>query len=307
MNSRRKVTVVATVTLALSMTLSVVVLRQVDHLRSESMLQEVLYIPSANTMKHLSLGYDGLMADLYWTRVVQYFGGKHHVKSKQYELLKPLLQITTTLDPHLTVAYEFGSVFLAQQPPEGAGDPHAAAELVKYGIQQNPDQWRLYYSLGFIYWQELHDAKGASEAFLKGSQLPGAQVWMKVMAAALAQHADDHQTARFLWTNIYENSTDNLIRQNALKRLAALRVDEDVTFLQAYIERYKQQFGHYPENVQELQTAGWVRRLPADPLGYPYQIRDGRVEVAHPDELPFITKGLPPGREASDIPKLPSN
>jgi hypothetical protein len=132
-------------------------------------------------------------------------------------------------------------------------------------------------------------------------------VWMKVMAAALAQHADDHQTARFLWTNIYENSTDTLIKQNAVKRLAALRVDEDVTFLQSYIEKYKQQFGHFPANLQELQTAGWVRRLPMDPLGYPYQIHDGRVEVAHPDELPFITKGLPPGREASDIPKIPSN
>jgi hypothetical protein len=307
MSSQSRVTAVAGLVLVISMALSVLTLRAVDRIREESTLQEVLYIPTANTVKHLSLGYDGLLADLYWTRVVQYFGGKHHLKAKQYELLKPLLQITTTLDPHLIVAYEFGSVFLAQQPPEGAGDPRAAAELVQRGIDQNPSQWRLYYSLGFIYWQELHDAKSASEAFLKGSQVPGAQVWMKVMAAALAQHADDHQTARFLWTNIYENSNDSLIKQNAVKRLAALRVDEDVTFLQAYIERYQQQFGHFPANLQELQAAGWVRRLPMDPLGYPYHIRDGRVEVAHPDELPFITKGLPPGREASDIPKVPSN
>jgi hypothetical protein len=307
MSSQSRVTAVAGLVLVISMALSVLTLRAVDRIREESTLQEVLYIPTANTVKHLSLGYDGLLADLYWTRVVQYFGGKHHLKAKQYELLKPLLQITTTLDPHLIVAYEFGSVFLAQQPPEGAGDPRAAAELVQRGIDQNPSQWRLYYSLGFIYWQELHDAKSASEAFLKGSQVPGAQVWMKVMAAALAQHADDHQTARFLWTNIYENSNDSLIKQNAVKRLAALRVDEDVTFLQAYIERYQQQFGHFPANLQELQVAGWVRRLPMDPLGYPYHIRDGRVEVAHPDELPFITKGLPPGREASDIPKVPSN
>jgi hypothetical protein len=307
MSSQNRVMLTSLLVLIASMALSVLTLRAVDRVRGESTLQEVLYIPSANTVKHLSLGYDGLLADLYWTRVVQYFGGKHHVKAKQYELLKPLLQITTTLDPHLIVAYEFGSVFLAQQPPEGAGDPMAAAELVKRGINQNPSQWRLYYSLGFIYWQELHDAKSASQAFLKGSQIPGAQVWMKVMAAALAQHSDDHQTARYLWTNIYQNSEDTLIKQNALKRLAALRVDEDVVFLQTYIERYKQQFGHFPANLQELQTAGWVRRLPMDPLGYPYQIRDGRVEVAHPDELPFITKGLPPGHEASDIPNFPSN
>ena len=307
MSERHKVTIIATFTLIVSLALSVASAQAIERLRGEATLQEVLYIPSANTLKHLSLGYRGLLANIYWTRVVQYFGGKHHRRSKQFQLLNPLLQITTTLDPKLIVAYEFGSIFLAQQPPEGAGDPQAAAELVRKGIEQNPDNWRLYYSLGFIYWQELHDAKAASEAFLKGSQIPGAQVWMKVMAAALAQHADEHETARMLWTNIYQNSDDKLIRANAVKRLAALRVDEEVTFLQGYIERYRQQFGRYPSSLSELQTAGWVRRIPVDPLGYPYLIRNGRIQVAHPDELPFITKGLPPGMEASDIPKIPSN
>ncbi|HEX6881037.1 MAG TPA: hypothetical protein VF135_11780 [Terriglobales bacterium] len=306
MRVQNRATVVATLVLVSSLTLSVFTLKAVDRLRSEATLQEVLYIPSANTVKRLSLGYDGLMADLYWTRVVQYFGGKHHVKSKQYQLLKPLLEITTTLDPHLIIAYEFGSIFLAQQPPEGAGDPKAAAQLVQYGIQQNPDRWRLYYHLGFIYWQELKDPKAASEAFLKGSEIPGAHVWMKVMAAALAGRADDRETARLLWSNIYKDSEDKMIRQNALKRLAALRVDEDVTFLQSYVERFQQQFGHSPSSLQELQASGWLRRIPVDPLGYEYQLRDGRIEVAHPEELPFITKGLPPGQKASDIPEFPS-
>ena len=102
MSSRNRVTVIATLVLVMCMGLSVLTLRAVDRVRGESTLQEVLYIPSANTVKHLSLGYNGLLADLYWTRVVQYFGGKHHVKSKQYELLKPLLQITTTLDCNLS-------------------------------------------------------------------------------------------------------------------------------------------------------------------------------------------------------------
>lgn len=300
MNRRARVTTVASLVLVTSMALSVVALRAVDSARGESTIQDVLYIPSANTVKRLSLGYDGLMADIYWTRVVQYFGGRHHTKSKEYQLLEPLLNITTTLDPHLIVAYEFGSIFLSQQPPEGAGSPQAAAELVKRGIQQNPTQWRLYYHLGFIYWQELHDPKSASEAFLKGSEVPGAAIWMKVMAAALAQHADDTKTARYLWTNIYENTDDRQIKANAVKRLAALRVDEDVTFLQRYIERYRQQFGYYPANLQELHEAGWLRRIPLDPLGYPYRIRDGRIIVAHPQELPFITKGLPAGQQASD-------
>jgi hypothetical protein len=292
--------------LVASLALSVITLQAVDRIRGEATLEEVLYIPSANTVKRLSLGYDGLMADLYWTRAVQYFGGKHNARSKQYQLLKPLLQITTTLDPHLVVAYEFGSIFLSQKPPEGAGDPKAAAELVQKGIQENPSQWRLYYSLGFIEWQELHDPKAASEAFLKGSEVPGALVWMRVMAAKLAQESDSPDTARYLWTNIYANSQDKMLKENAVKHLAALRVDDDVTFLQNYVERYRQQYGHYPASLQELQGAGWIRRVPHDPLGYPYLIHDGRIEVSHPDELPFISKGLPPGYQASEMPDSPS-
>ncbi len=306
MSQRTKISAVASAVVVVCLVLSVLTLRAVDRARGEATLEEVLYVPSANTVKRMSLGYDGLMADLYWTRAVQYFGGKHKVRSKQYQLLKPLLEITTTLDPHLIVAYEFGSIFLSQTPPEGAGDPQAAAELIKKGIQENPSQWRLYYSLGFIEWQELHNPQAASETFLKGSQIPGALIWMKVMAARLAQDADNPDTARYLWTNIYENSEDKMLKQNALRHLAALHVDEDVTFLQGYIERYRQQYGRYPASLQELQVAGWLRRLPLDPLGYPYLVRDGRIEVSHPDDLPFITKGLPPGYQASQRPRSPS-
>lgn len=307
MKAGNRVAIVAGSTLVACLALSIVTLHKIDQVRADATLQEVLYIPSAKTVKRMSLGYDGLLADIYWTRAVQYFGGHHHARSKQYMLLQPLLDTTTTLDPHLLPAYEFGSIFLAQNPPEGAGDPKAAAELVRRGIQQNPEAWRLWYHLGFIQWQELHDPAAASESFLEGSKVPGAYPWMKVMAAALAQHSGNVETARYLWTNIYQSTEDKLIRQNAIKRLMALKSDEQVAFLQNFIDQYREQMGHYPTSFQELTSAGWIRRIPVDPLGYPYEIKNGRVVVASPNELPFITKGLPEGQQASDMPKMPSN
>jgi hypothetical protein len=306
MSTRSSVTALASATLVVSLGLSIFTLQKIDRVRAEATLQEVLYVPSAQTLKRMSLGYDGLLADIYWTRVVQYFGGLHRAKSQQYKLLKPLLDITTTLDPHLIPAYEFGSVFLAQHPPEGAGDPAAAVELVKKGIRQNPEAWHLWYSLGFIQWLELHDAKSASESFLEGSKIPGAQPWMKVMAATLAQHAGESGAARYLWTNIYESTQDRAIRANAQRRLMALNSDEEVEFLQNLVDRYKEQLGHTPKDFQEMVAAGWLRRSPVDPIGDPFLLEDGRVTVAHPDDLPFITKGLPRGQEPSDVPKYPS-
>ncbi len=130
--------------LLVCLSLSALTVREINHARERIILKETLYIPSPKAVKALSLGYTGLMADLYWTRVVQYFGGKHYQHAEEYKLLEPLLDITTTLDPHLLVAYEFGSIFLAQKPPEGAGDPLAAAALVKKGIRENPEAWRLW-------------------------------------------------------------------------------------------------------------------------------------------------------------------
>ncbi|MGH9350714.1 MAG: hypothetical protein ACRD2G_00895, partial [Terriglobia bacterium] len=33
-----------------------------------------LYVSSGVSLRRLSLGYEGLLADIYWTRAIQYFG-----------------------------------------------------------------------------------------------------------------------------------------------------------------------------------------------------------------------------------------
>ncbi len=147
---------------------------------------DVLLLPSGKALRGLSLGYEGLLADIYWTRVVQYFGGKRLQHSTEFRLLGPLLQITTDLDPHLLIAYRFGSIFLAEKPPEGAGQPLEALALLHRGIVSNPDYWRLWEDVGFIYYWDLRDYAAAARAFQAGSERPGAMQWMRVMAAKVA-------------------------------------------------------------------------------------------------------------------------
>jgi tetratricopeptide (TPR) repeat protein len=281
---------------------STLLVRQVDRARGDTVLQEVLYIPSPKVVKRLSLGYSGLLADIYWTRVVQYFGSKHRAKAKQYLILEPLLEMTTELDPKLLPAYHFGSVFLSQKPPEGAGDPQGAARLVEKGIRENPQSWRLYYDLGYIYWLELKDPAKAADAFERGAKVPGAQPWMRIMAAALEAHAGETETAIYMWTNILHSAEDPNLKANAVNRLRSLRVDSEVKLLQDRADAFTKQSGRRPTGWEELISAGRLRRVPLDPQGHAYQLVDGRVQVAQPDLFPFITRGLPPGAEARDLP-----
>lgn len=293
---RRTAAVLAGVMVA-SLAGSILLLRHIDHLREGATLEETLYLPSARALKGLSLGYTGLMADIYWTRVVQYFGSHHAAHSQQYKLLAPLLDITTTLDPHLIVAYRFGSTFLAQKPPEGAGDPQKAVEFIERGIRENPDTWQLYFELGFLKYMELHDPAGAAAAFERGANIPHAHPFLRVLAAAMAQHAGERQTARALWMTTYQTTDDRMIKENAVKHLRALDVDDEVAQLQQMVDDFARRTGSRPQSMTELVQAGYLRELPVDPAGHPFKIVNGRVEVADPDALPFITEGLPAGEK----------
>jgi tetratricopeptide (TPR) repeat protein len=290
------------------MAASILLLHRVDEIRPRANIEDVLYISSPKMVKRASLGFEGLMACIYWTRTVQYFGHRHFLRSRSYNELAPLLEITTALDPRMIPAYQFGASFLAPAPPNGAGEPVRAIELLKYGIQHNPDNWHLYYDMGFVYYTELKDYKRAAQVFEQGSRVPDAHPFLKLLAAQMAEHASDYETARMLWTATYESSKESNIRQNAIEHLRSIRVDEEVTRLQEAVTRFEQRNGRIPATLWELAAAEHLRGIPVDPDGNPYVLTfDGQVQVAKPEDFPFITKGIPPDYKPSGPPKFHGN
>jgi hypothetical protein len=305
MIARKRTTIIACACLAVSLTACVLLLRNIDRIRPEASIDDVLYLSSPKMVKRASLGFDGLMACIYWTRTVQYFGHRHYTHEKSYNQLGPLLEITTTLDPQLFPPYQFGASFLAPAPPNGAGEPDRAIRLMEYGIAHNPNNSQLYYNLGFVYYTELKDYKHAAEIFERGSQVPGAHPFMKILAAQMAEHAGDFATARLLWSATFDTSKETNIRQNALEHLRAISVDEDVTNLQAAVTRFGEKTGRLPKSMTELAAAEHLAGLPADPDGNAYQLTpEGRVQIEKPDDFPFATKGLPPGYKLVGKPKF---
>src|SRR5689334_21484289 len=299
MNRGSKVTAVCSVLVVALFAGSVMSRRKVEDIRGrQATLEEVLYLPSGKTVKRLSLGYYSLLADVYWTRAVQYFGSRHIRGSERYDLLEPLLEITTDLDPHLIVAYETGSIFLSQRVPEGAGQPDKAAALVEKGIRANPTYWRFYFTLGFIHYMDRHDYKAAEQAFQRGSEVPGALPWMKVMAARMAEKGEDAETAAYLWRTIYETTSDNIIKDNAAKHLISLRAEADMLELERRAKLYRERFGANPAGWSDLVRAGLLRGVPMDPNGVPYKLLpDGAVQVEDPSQYSYLERhGQGPAR-----------
>lgn len=248
--------------------------------RTAAQAKDELLLSSPSAVRKISLGYDALLADIYWTRAVQYYGSRVGTDHPNFDLLWPLLDITTTLDPKLVIAYRFGAVFLSETGSGGAGRADLAIKLVRRGIAANPEQWILGSDLGFLYYWRMGDYPDSAAAYLEASKIPNAPLWLRVMAARVAQKGGSLETSRMIWSQLYESTQNPSIRKRAAEMLRGLKAQEDEAQLDELAGDYQKRFGRLPASIAELRDAGLVRGIPVDPDGYPYAFgRDGKARL----------------------------
>ena len=110
------------------------IVRERSYPRAEVVIgEELLYVRSPAVMARTALSFQSLVADAYWIRALQHYGRARLSAggSGRYELLYPLLDLTTSLDPRFTAAYRFGAIFLTEVPPGGPGRGDLALALLE--------------------------------------------------------------------------------------------------------------------------------------------------------------------------------
>jgi hypothetical protein len=263
--------------------------------RGFAVQKEELLLSSPTAIQKLSLGYDSLLADIYWTRAVQYYGSRLGPGKHNFDLLYPLLDVATTLDPKLIVAYRFGAIFLSEQVL-GANRTDLAIKLVKRGIEANPDNWRLSGDLGFLYYWRMKDYSDSAAVYLDGSKKPGAPPWMKLMAARVAAMGGSIDTSRMIWSQVYESTQDPRIRKMALKELEELKAQDDEQHLDELATDYRKRFGRFPASIEEMQKAELLPQVPVDAEGYPYRLgADGKSRLDPRSPIVIEAPPKPPG------------
>jgi hypothetical protein len=241
----------------------------------------VLWLRAGPAIKRAALGYDALAADLYWIRSVVYFGKQGISKdpAKNYDLLYPLLDLVTTLDPRFVVAYRFGALFLSEPPPNGPGRPDQAVSLLERGVARSPQRWEYMHDIGFVhYWHNRDFVKGA-EWLERASQVPGAPIWLKSTAASMHSERGNRESARLLWRQIRDASETESMAKMADLRLAQFDAMDALDALNELLWRFKASAGRMPKGWQELVAARQLRGIPVDPAGVPYEI-DSATDLA---------------------------
>jgi hypothetical protein len=263
--------------------------RQVDRRRGaiETDQETLLYLTSGEDVKRLSPGFENVLADIYWLRTVQYFGGQRaFAKHARYDLLEPLITITTTLDPRFELAYRYGSIFLAEPAPTGAGRPRAAVELLERGVRALPDSWRIRQDLGFFHFVFLGEAQQAARVLLEAAEIPGAPFWLRTVAADFLRSGGDREASRSVWRHLAEE-TDGQMRENALFNLQRLDALDAQDLLQQSVEAYTRRFGRRPQALRDLAGAALLRGPLTDPAGVPFAYDPERGSVSVARSSPF--------------------
>jgi tetratricopeptide (TPR) repeat protein len=255
-----------------------------------------MWVQAGTAMKRAALGYDPLLADIFWMRSVVYFGQQRRsgASDKTYDLLYPLLDLVTLLDPRFNLAYRFGAIFLSQPYPEGPGRPDLAIELLQKGLQRNPHRWEYARDIGFVYAWTYRDYQTAADWFRKASEMPNAPIWLKSTAAITLTQGGNRDAARALWRELYDTAEAEALRNAAEIRLAQLDALDQIDQLNEIVWRYEAKAGRFPAQWEELVFAGILRGVPLDPVRVPYVLNHTQehVELSKQSELWPLPEGL---------------
>jgi len=253
---------------------------------------DLLYFSSPSVVKKMAMGYENLLADIYWLRTIQYFGRRNEADKREirFKNLPTFLDITTTLDPGLMDAYRMGYIFLGEDEPVGAGKPEEAIRLLDKGIEANPEEWRLRLDKGFVYYIYLDDFQSAGHVWLEAGRRPESPEWMSHLAVETLSKGGSIDIARALWKQQYDESTREDVRENARNKLMSLQVAEDLWTLEYLLEQYRSDAGNYPESLAELASHISGKIPAADPLGTPYEYDpdSGEVRLSELSKVPYV-------------------
>ncbi len=240
-------------------------------------------------LKGFSLGFEGLLADWYWMRALQYIGAKvirdretndnfnlENMSGLNPRLLYPLLDNASTLDPRFVAVYSYGAVILP------AIDRRQAVKLLEKGIANNSNEWRLYEQLGYIYWR-LDDYERAAETYGKGAKISGAPPFMLMMASKMKSAGGDRETARAIYEQMFNESPDRQVKENAALHLLELDSSEELDAIRSALQSFREKTNRCASGWREVLPLLQTIKLPRnksfrvdkagnliDPSGTPY-------------------------------------
>lgn len=238
-------------------------------------LAEFSLLPRGEYLRVMVLGYRELVADLIWLKVVQQLGDREQTV-EGYRAAARAVDVLTDLDPKFAFAYQATGAILTVW----AKLPQESVALLAKGMAENPDVWQLPFYLGYNYYFELHDPARAALYFRKAALLPGAPAYLPKLAARMTVEAGEPAAAIEFLRRLLQQTQDERLKEGLMERLREVVAERDIRLLERAVRDYRDRRGAMPERLDDLVSAGLLRRLPTEPWGGEYRLNraDGSVQ-----------------------------
>lgn len=234
-------------------------------------------VPS-EVLRPFCFGLRSFAADIMFMEAIQVYGGIKKSRTAQEgarddRALDRLLTYATDLDAKFAGAYRFaGNVMPRTTTDNKVTNVLQAESILKKGVRERPDDWRIPFALGFLQSYYLGHFADAARNLALAAQAEGAPAYLGLLATRAAADAGELDFAEKMARVMASEANEESTRADWQQRLLDLAMERDLRAIEAAIAQYKQRTGAPPRHLDELVASGDLRRLPREPHGGRYEL-----------------------------------
>jgi len=240
--------------------------------REDPLGRELLYLPSPEMLKFLSLGNPGLAADVLYLWSIQYYS--LFQPHERFLYLETISNLITDLDPLYVDAYRIGALIMEIQT---GGDQRELKRAVRHlfdkGLRNLPDDWSLAESAAWDLFMRFRDREAALHYAEIAAQNPEAPARIKRMVGVWRDKEGvwsvDDSIA--YWRAAVENAVDDYDRKMCLSKLYDAVFTKDRQRIDPLLAAHARTSGSCAD-WGGLIRAGLLDQVPLDFFGNAYGI-----------------------------------
>ncbi len=226
------------------------------------------FIASPRVASAMAFGFNAILADYHWLQAVQVVGGDEPVDAKTARVVGRLIDVVTTLNPHVGHPYRFAAVWLNHDEEL----VRKGNQLLERAIQNHPKDWRNHFYLGFNHFFYLADYPAAADAIEAAMNLPGSPAYLPRLVARLKSQTADIDVAEVFLRELLRSTQD----EDARAKLQIALDEIEIEYKARHLDRAR---GAY------LALSGRDITVVEDLIRQPHRILE-KLPSAEPDQIP---------------------
>ncbi|MEK7508015.1 MAG: hypothetical protein AAB602_02955 [Patescibacteria group bacterium] len=234
---------------------------------------------SPKLLKSVDAGLHSMLASYLWlfktrTELIQFLFLPKDRQEEGFKHLSRNINLINTIDPRYSVPYAYSVIVLPASTY--AGRVQAAIDIGTKGIAQADPDWQIPFYLAVTYHLDLKDKINAAKYFDIAGHTPGIPETIRIFSISYGSIPTVREQTKQIWKAIYDTTDDPATKERAQAYIIHLSI---LDYLEAAAKKYKERYGEYPADANNLVLKKIIPEIPRDPFGFEFKLTNGEARV----------------------------